>query len=301
MLLSFLQALATTVAAAAGGWAAHAFASRRIRAARLQAEQLRANAHARAVDQAREREEASAERVRRLLLEAQSRGTTHETLRQEHARVVEQLDAAHAEMIEAAARTAELEAELAAAQRELSETEGALTLALARTGELEALPAALRQRDGRIKELERLLAEGHGEMDAERQRARHRESELKRLREQLREHGVETRVTRVERRQARQAARPAEPMRAPRPAAPARKDDLKLIAGIGPVLERVLNRLGVQRFQQIAEWTDADVERLTAQAIELRGRIQRERWAMAAQEQHRRRYGSVRQESGSRR
>jgi NADH-quinone oxidoreductase subunit E len=238
--------------------------------------------------------------------EAQQRGSAHEALAREHARVAEQLDAAHAEMIESAARTAELEAELAAARRELSETEGALTLALARAAELETLPAALRQRAGRIRELERRLAERHGEMDAERERARHRESELRRLRDQLREAGVETRVTRVERRRARKRSRAAEAVRAPRSATAApRKDDLKLIAGIGPVLERTLNRLGVLRYEQIAAWTDADVERIASQAIELRGRIQRERWAAAAREQHGRKYGAAPadapQESSSRR
>ena len=37
-------------------------------------------------------------------------------------------------------------------------------------------------------------------------------------------------------------------------------DDLKLIYGIGPVLERRLNGLGVTRFEQMGRWNDAEID-----------------------------------------
>jgi NADH-quinone oxidoreductase subunit E len=59
------------------------------------------------------------------------------------------------------------------------------------------------------------------------------------------------------------SAQPASAFTAPKqPAAigkPARPDDLKAIAGIGPKLEAVLNGLGIWTYGQIAAWDDEDV------------------------------------------
>lgn len=60
-------------------------------------------------------------------------------------------------------------------------------------------------------------------------------------------------------------------------------DDLKQIAGIGPVLERRLNQLGVTRFSQIAEFTEEDVQRLD-EALSAKGRIDRDDWVAKARE-----------------
>ncbi len=54
-------------------------------------------------------------------------------------------------------------------------------------------------------------------------------------------------------------------------------DDLKKITGVGPVLEKKLLELGVQRFDQIAALSDEDVERIDA-ALNFKGRIQRDDW-----------------------
>ncbi|MGZ9720573.1 5' DNA nuclease [Rhizobium miluonense] len=70
------------------------------------------------------------------------------------------------------------------------------------------------------------------------------------------------------------AAKPA-PARS-RKAAP-KADDLKLISGVGPKLEQVLNGRGIQRFADIAVWTDADVERIDAE-LGFDGRIRRDDW-----------------------
>jgi predicted flap endonuclease-1-like 5' DNA nuclease len=54
-------------------------------------------------------------------------------------------------------------------------------------------------------------------------------------------------------------------------------DDLKLISGIGPGIEKILHELGVYHFRQIAEFTPANVAWLD-QRLRFKGRIEREDW-----------------------
>jgi predicted flap endonuclease-1-like 5' DNA nuclease len=55
-------------------------------------------------------------------------------------------------------------------------------------------------------------------------------------------------------------------------------DDLKLIKGIGPKLEKLCNSLGVTRFDQIAKWTSADIAEVDPHLDNFTGRIQRDDW-----------------------
>ena len=59
-------------------------------------------------------------------------------------------------------------------------------------------------------------------------------------------------------------------------------DDLQLITGVGPKLERKLHRLGVYHFEQIAEFTHADIELLDSKLGTYRGRVKRDRWPTQA-------------------
>ena len=70
-------------------------------------------------------------------------------------------------------------------------------------------------------------------------------------------------------------------------------DDLKLIVGIGPVLERMLHNLGVMTFQQIARWTDRDVAEFDARLPEFPGRILRDQWVTQAKLLHQATYGDA--------
>jgi NADH-quinone oxidoreductase subunit E len=54
-------------------------------------------------------------------------------------------------------------------------------------------------------------------------------------------------------------------------------DDLKLISGVGPVLERKLNDLGITRYAQVAAFTDAEAEQVDA-VLNFKGRIARDNW-----------------------
>jgi NADH-quinone oxidoreductase subunit E len=69
-----------------------------------------------------------------------------------------------------------------------------------------------------------------------------------------------------------------------RPAAidrPEKPDDLKLISGVGPKLEQVLNGLGVWTFAQIAGWTPEEVAWVD-DYLAFAGRIGRDEWLRQA-------------------
>jgi predicted flap endonuclease-1-like 5' DNA nuclease len=74
-----------------------------------------------------------------------------------------------------------------------------------------------------------------------------------------------------------EAPAPAPP-RAPRTAGP---DDLKRIRGIGVLIEKKLNALGIATYEQIANWTAEDIERVS-RVLEFKGRIERENWVEQA-------------------
>jgi len=60
------------------------------------------------------------------------------------------------------------------------------------------------------------------------------------------------------------------------------KDDLKLIKGIGPFIERKLNALDIWTFKQVAAFKATDVDNVT-EAIEFfPGRITRDNWVSQA-------------------
>jgi NADH-quinone oxidoreductase subunit E len=68
-----------------------------------------------------------------------------------------------------------------------------------------------------------------------------------------------------------------------RPAATnGRRDDLQAIVGIGPVLERKLNELGIVSWEQVAALDEAGVARVSAHLPGVPGRIERDRWVAQA-------------------
>lgn len=72
---------------------------------------------------------------------------------------------------------------------------------------------------------------------------------------------------------------------------PATPDDLKLIVGVGPVLERMLHQLGVTGYRQIARWTERDIDAIDARLPEFPGRIRRDAWVIQARALHQSKYG----------
>ena len=61
-------------------------------------------------------------------------------------------------------------------------------------------------------------------------------------------------------------------------------DDLKRIKGVGPKLEALLNRLGFWHFDQIANWTPAEVAWVDENLETFKGRVTRDDWVAQARE-----------------
>ena len=59
-------------------------------------------------------------------------------------------------------------------------------------------------------------------------------------------------------------------------------DDLKLIWGVGPAFEKLLNKTGVWHFEQIASWSAADIKHVDALLKGFQGRIARDNWVKQA-------------------
>lgn len=73
----------------------------------------------------------------------------------------------------------------------------------------------------------------------------------------------------------------------PRPAklyqaAPPDADDLKLIKGVGPKLEAMLNAMGIYRFEQIAGFSDANLAWVDDNLTAFKGRPFRDDWVAQA-------------------
>lgn len=59
-------------------------------------------------------------------------------------------------------------------------------------------------------------------------------------------------------------------------------DDLTRIKGLGPKIAQLLQTLGITRFEQIAAWNEADIDRIDAQLGKFQGRIRRDSWVEQA-------------------
>ena len=74
--------------------------------------------------------------------------------------------------------------------------------------------------------------------------------------------------------------------------APGTPDDLKMIVGVGPVIERMLYQLGIGTYRQIARWSERDIDDFDARLREFPGRIRRDGWVTQARALHVGKYGS---------
>ncbi len=62
------------------------------------------------------------------------------------------------------------------------------------------------------------------------------------------------------------------------------RDNLKRIKGIGPAIEKTLNEMGIFSFQQIADMSEYDIDRVAQRLKGFRSRIYREDWIGQARE-----------------
>jgi predicted flap endonuclease-1-like 5' DNA nuclease len=223
-------------------------------------------------------------------------------------------------------RVGNLESELERLRQDLANSDREVSGLRSQLQDLEGLTQQVTEREALIRELEpardRLeeaqrelaeLSEQHrsvvGEKDGEIQRLRRRIEELEPLSgrvTELERHVVEleplaqqlterdreiTRLRREYRGLERAAKRPPPKIReAPTPPRSA-KDDLKQIKGIGPAIERLLNRLGYRTFRDIAGWGEEEIQRVTGHLGAFAGRVRRDRWVQQAKRLHQRKYG----------
>jgi predicted flap endonuclease-1-like 5' DNA nuclease len=238
------------------------------------------------------------ERVAAELAHARAQATDAD---QAHAETKERLIAVQARLQEAEAALERRKAELVAAQNRLAALEARLEEAEAACRRLEAELAETRRSVARPTEAAPVASAPATSASAtaapEPARASGPEEELRRLDARLAmlPAGSSARALLLKRR-AELVARiehPPVPHLPPPPPAPppgplpARsepaRDDLKLIKGIGPVLERRLHELGVKSFADLATLTPERVKEID-EAIEFPGRIERERWIEQAKE-----------------
>jgi predicted flap endonuclease-1-like 5' DNA nuclease len=142
---------------------------------------------------------------------------------------------------------------------------GPTVVQMRRESDAQAL-TVLRDRLGQLDSVARLQAERMADLG---QQLREKEQMLETLKEQL----EQDRATRPSNGQAG-AAPPGGLLREP----PREADRLQAISGIGPVIERVLNELGIYRFGQLARLTPDDIEWLASRIGWFPQRIQRDDW-----------------------
>ena len=62
------------------------------------------------------------------------------------------------------------------------------------------------------------------------------------------------------------------------------QDDLKVVNGIGPKMEGILNSFGIQTWEQLGAFKKADVEKVTEAINTFPGRIERDEWVAQAKD-----------------
>ena len=82
---------------------------------------------------------------------------------------------------------------------------------------------------------------------------------------------------------AKASAKPAAKKSVKVETAPAAKDDVSLIGGVGPKLKEKLAGYGITSLKQIADMNAADLAKMDA-ALDLKGRAEREEWTEQARE-----------------
>ena len=170
----------------------------------------------------------------------------------------------------------------------------------ARIAELEPLHAQLAERDRKLTDWDGRYKATVGDRDAEIARLRARMTEFEPLPAQLiawegrykttvgeRDAEIARLLALLAEREAQVAKMKSLPASPPKAS---ERDDLKRIWGIGPVLEKRLNGLGIYYFRQIAQWTREEVDYFSEQLKEFPDRIQRDNWLEGAADEHFRKY-----------
>lgn len=182
-------------------------------------------------------------------------------------------------------------------RRAVHDLENQLAVRDRRLAELAQQEHQLQERDRRIGALEQRITDLQAlqsEVAGQAKMMGEQEEEISRLRKRL----VEVRTALRVRESGHVVARPNGPANqlslqighAKNTNTPQR-DDLKKIHGIGPVIERALNKMGTYTYIQIARWTPNDIAKVARKLETVPERIKRDNWIASAKKQHREKYG----------
>jgi predicted flap endonuclease-1-like 5' DNA nuclease len=198
-----------------------------------------------------------------------------------------------ARLQETASRAEAAQAEVVALRMQREQTEARLALMAAFEAQATRFKAAVAERDAQLAALRSTQESSERELLATREAlsaARRALAETRAAHAAAEREEADAQARRQPEAAAPEAASPA-PAESEALAQPAVRDDLKRIYGIGPVLERLLNELGITQYRQIATWTPDDVRRVDAQLVKFHGRIERDDWIKGAREAHFKKYG----------
>jgi len=159
--------------------------------------------------------------------------------------------------------------------------------ALAREDKLSVLLAERANEIARLRDYEHTTTALHQKINEQDQQIAKREQQITDLKHRLRETTSTPTITKHSN---------------PQVIAPTRlfqlsseKDDLKKIKGIGPVMEKTLNSLGITSYKQICELTRDDVNKVSAAIATFPNRIERDDWIGGAKKQYMEKYGKSEQ------
>jgi len=178
------------------------------------------------------------------------------------------------------------------------ELENQLATRDGRLAELAQQGHLLEERDRRIAALEQRIAELQAlqlQIAGQAKTMDEQEEEISRLRKRLVEVRAALRVHGDSGHVVARANGPANQLSLqigqPKTSNGPQKDDLKKIHGIGPVIERALNKMGTFTYIQIAKWTPSDIAKVARKLETGPERIKRDNWIAGAKKQHREKYG----------
>jgi predicted flap endonuclease-1-like 5' DNA nuclease len=176
------------------------------------------------------------------------------------------------------ARARESEISLHQDEAALAGKDEEINMLRARLGDLELLQTKLSSNEDQLSQLQARITEYE---------ARLRESEA-RQRAQAPDADAAAEIARL-----RSRINDLETMhrRAVHPPPEEEWDNLEAINGVGPVLEKMLHRLGIYTFKQVAIWNDEHIDWVDSQLEHFHGRIRRENWIESAKEEHFKKYG----------
>ena len=194
--------------------------------------------------------------------------------------------------------SSKLESELAAARNKVGQLEAASSAASADSGRIGELEAELAKSREDLKEYETTLNSTQSQLKLEQQKTGKLTSDL----DECRKSKVAAPVAEPAPVQPSPVASPAKEQSAPigktniqesdwrqgttKLGTPGANhvDDLKIIKGMGPVMEKTLHSFGIKTWEQIAAFTADDIEKVSDAIDAFPGRIERDNWMGGAQE-----------------